>query len=77
VNTDWRRAVHSDVGNQVFLDGSLSMVQSIDSVPVEPEPECTPGVQFVHSLLRFLQAVRYRKNLVIAVLVAAVLLCGL
>ena len=53
------------------------MVQSIDSAPVELNWSVSSGVQFVHSLLRFLQAVRYRKNLVIAVFAAAVLLGGL
>jgi polysaccharide biosynthesis transport protein len=53
------------------------MAQSIDPVSLEPEIEFSPSAQFVHSLLRFLLAVRYRKNLVIAVLTAAALLGGL
>ena len=35
------------------------------------------GMQFIHSALRFVQAVRYRKNVAIAVFVAAMLLGGL
>ena len=54
------------------------MAQSIDSAPVEPELGSASGVQFgIHSALRFIQAVRYRKNLAIAVFVAAMLLGGL
>ena len=77
VDASSRHASHTDVGNQVLLYGDLSMAQSIDSTPVELDVENTSTAQFVHSALRFLLAVRYRKNLVIAVLAAAALLGGL
>ena len=53
------------------------MEQSVDSASTEPELGTQSSVQFVHSLLRFVQAVRYRKNLAITVFVAAMLLGGL
>ena len=53
------------------------MAQSIDSTPVEIDIDNTSVTQFAHSALRFLLAVRYRKNLVIVVLAAAALLGGL
>jgi capsular exopolysaccharide synthesis family protein len=53
------------------------MVQSIDSTSTDPEVEYVSAAQLVHAALRFALAVRYRKNLVIAVLAAAALLGGL
>ena len=53
------------------------MAQSIDSASVERELGNASGVQLVHSVLRFIQSLRYRKNLAIAVFVAAMLLGGL
>ena len=53
------------------------MEQPTVSQSVESEIEDRPNVQFVHSMLRLVLAVRYRKNLVVAVMAAAVLLGGL
>jgi len=50
------------------------------SVPTQnefDEPEFHSSTQLAHAVLRFVLAVRYRKNLVAAVMVAAVLLGGL
>ncbi len=53
------------------------MVQPSDSTPVEAEVGYHSSAELVHSLLRLVLAVRYRKNLVAAVMAAAVLLGGL
>ena len=53
------------------------MEQPTVSQSVESEIADQPNVQFVHSMLRLVLAVRYRKNLVAAVMAAAVLLGGL
>ncbi len=53
------------------------MVQPSDSTAVESEVEVYSGVALAHSMLRMVLAVRYRKNLVVAVMAAAVLLGGL
>jgi len=53
------------------------MVQPTSSTPIEPEIEYHSSAQLVHSLLRLVLAIRYRKNLVVALMVAAVLLGGL
>ncbi|MEN6459652.1 MAG: polysaccharide biosynthesis tyrosine autokinase [Thermoguttaceae bacterium] len=53
------------------------MVQPTDSAAVEPEFENRSGAELVHSVLRLVFAVRYRKNLVAAVMTAAALLGGL
>jgi capsular exopolysaccharide synthesis family protein len=53
------------------------MAQSFDSASLEAELGSPSSAQFVHSLLRFVQAVRYRKNLAITVFVSAMLLGGL
>ena len=53
------------------------MEQPTVSQSVESEIEDRPNVQFVHSMLRLVLAVRYRKNLVVAVMAATVLLGGL
>ena len=44
---------------------------------LESESEGQPSTQLIHSLVRMLMAVRYRLNLVLAVMAAAVLLGGL
>ena len=44
---------------------------------IESEFENRPNVQLIHSVLHILLAVRYRKNLVLAVMAAAALLGGL
>lgn len=53
------------------------MEQLPASHSIESEMESQPNVQLIHSLLRMVLAVRYRKNLVLAVMTAAVLLGGL
>ena len=53
------------------------MMQPSNSTPVEAEVEYRSGVELAHSLLRLVLAVRYRKNLVLAVLAAAALMGGL
>ena len=53
------------------------MVQPTVSTPVEPDIESLSSAQMVHTLLRMVLAVRYRKNLVAAVMAAAALLGGL
>jgi polysaccharide biosynthesis transport protein len=74
---DSRCAQTTDIGNQGLFNGGLRMAQSVDPVSTEPELEQSSGTQFMHSVLRFVQALRYRKNLAIAVFMAAVLLGGL
>lgn len=53
------------------------MVQPVISAPVEPDGEYRSTAQLVHSLLRLVLAVRYRKNLVAAIFAVAFLLGGL
>lgn len=53
------------------------MEQPTVTQSIESEIEDRPNVQFVHSILRLVLAVRYRKNLVVAVIAAAALLGGL
>ncbi len=53
------------------------MEQPTITQSVESESGDHPNVQFVHSILRMVLAVRYRKNLVAAVMTGAVLLGGL
>ncbi len=77
MRADLRCVSPASISNQVFPNGGLSMTQSIESASTELELESPSSVQFVHALLRFVQAVRYRKNVAIAVLVAAMLLGGL
>jgi polysaccharide biosynthesis transport protein len=50
------------------------MVQPTVSTPPEPEVEYRPSAQMAYSLMRLVLAVRYRKNLVAAVMGAAMLL---
>ena len=45
--------------------------------PDDPEVDYRPSAEFAHSLLRLVMAVRYRKNLVAAVMAAAALVGGL
>lgn len=53
------------------------MVQPTVSTPIEPDVESLSSAQMVHSLLRLVLAVRYRKNLVVAVMAATALLGAL
>ncbi len=53
------------------------MVQATVSTPVEPEADYNPSAQFLLSGLQLFQTIRYRKNLVFAVMAAVFLLAGL
>jgi len=53
------------------------MVGELPAEHAETDVEAQPGPQIAHSLLRFVLAVRYRKNVVIATMVVAALLGAL
>ncbi|MEN6450742.1 MAG: polysaccharide biosynthesis tyrosine autokinase [Thermoguttaceae bacterium] len=53
------------------------MVQSSDPTAVNVDVEYRSGAELAHSLLRMVLAIRYRRNLVFAVMAAAALLGGL
>ena len=69
------RPAHNDEG--LFPVSDSSRVQPIDAPSGEPDILSASGTQMVHAALRLVLAVRYRKNLVAAVMAAAALLGGL
>ncbi|MEN6405771.1 MAG: polysaccharide biosynthesis tyrosine autokinase [Thermoguttaceae bacterium] len=59
---------------KLFSNPSMMQQPSVSSVDPQNEPEFQSFAQLAHVLFRLLLAVRYRKNLVLAVMTAAILL---